>query len=218
MLLSSLDPGFDTLQGTRATDAAETSDEDDDYQELPSSRASDADSDGSDADTESQKGMDGAKDAAVIDEGVSDLDYLKSRMTAGVGQRGNEDKTSSQTSSLTDTRHGAHEQSLPCLLPKLVFVVHLGFQAYATSALVITGDDTDEEDAEGGLASDGQEEEGSGDGVAAVQDDRQASHAQASTKDVDTAMTDVTDNAGESLSTPRSNIKPAGFSKCALCY
>ena len=65
----------------------------------------------------------------------------------------------------------------------------------------ITGDDTDEEDAEGGLASDAEEEkEGPGDdGVDAVQDDRQASHGQASTKDADAAMTDATNDAGESL-------------------
>ena len=101
------------LQDKRTTEAAETSDEEEEYQELPSSRASDADSDKSDADSESQDGVDGAKDAAVIDEGVSDLDYLKSRMKAGVGQRGNEDKTSSQTSSLTDTGQGVLEKSLP---------------------------------------------------------------------------------------------------------
>ena len=77
----------------------------------------------------------------------------------------------------------------------------------------ITGDDTEEEDAEGGLASDGEEEEeGSGeDDVAAVQNDRQASHAQASTKDADTAMTDAT-NHGESLNAPRGRCKPTVFS------
>ena len=77
----------------------------------------------------------------------------------------------------------------------------------------ISGDDTNE-DAEGGLASDGEEEEeGSGDDdVAAVQDDMQASHAQASTRDADTAMTDVPHDAGESLSTPRSHFKAVVFS------
>lgn len=111
--------GCGTLQGKRTTNVGEDSDEEEEYQELPSSRASDADSDGSDADSDSQDGADGAKDAAVVDEGVSDLDYLKSRMKAGVGQQGIEYKTSSQTSSLTDTGQGAHERSLPCLLPML---------------------------------------------------------------------------------------------------
>lgn len=59
--------------------------------------------------------MGGAKDAAVTDEGMSDLDYLKSRMRAGVGQRGIEEKTSSQTSSLTDTGQGTHVPRSPCL-------------------------------------------------------------------------------------------------------
>lgn len=68
----------------------------------------------------------------------------------------------------------------------------------------VTGDNTNEEDAEGGFASDGEEEEeGSGDDdAAALQNDRQASHAQASTKDADAAMTDAT-NDGELSSAPR---------------
>ena len=94
------------MQEKHGTAAAESSDGEEDYQELPSSRASDAQSDGSDADSDLQDGADGVKDAAVIDEGVSDLDYLKSRMKAGVGQRGTEEKTSSQTSSMTDTGQG----------------------------------------------------------------------------------------------------------------
>lgn len=122
------------MQGKRTANVAEDSDAEEEYQELPSSRASDADSDGSDADSDSQDGVDGAKDAAVTDEGVSDLDYLKSRMKAGVGLRGNEDKTSSQTSSLTDTGQGAHERSMPCLLPMLGFVAscHHGFSSGAS--------------------------------------------------------------------------------------
>lgn len=99
-----------TLQGKPAP---ESSDEEEEYQELPSSRASDAHSDGSEADSESLDGADGLKDAAVVDEGVSDLDYLKSRMKAGLDQRDTEDKTSSQTSSLTDTGQGAHELISP---------------------------------------------------------------------------------------------------------
>lgn len=66
----------------------------------------------------------------------------------------------------------------------------------------MVGEDTDEEDAEGGAASGGEQEEKDGD-MAAAQNDRRASHAQASTKDADTAMTDVTDDAGESSSNPQ---------------
>lgn len=66
----------------------------------------------------------------------------------------------------------------------------------------ITGEDSDEEDAAGGGASDGEEEE-EGDDVAGAQNDRRASHAQASTRDADIAMTDATDDAGESSRYPR---------------
>lgn len=97
------------MQVKRGTAAAESSDEEEDYQELPSPPASDAHSDGSDADSDSQDGPDGVKDAAVVDEGVSDLDYLKSRMRAGVGGQGADKETSSQTSSLTDTGQGVHD-------------------------------------------------------------------------------------------------------------
>ena len=111
------------MQVKFGTAAAESSDEEEDYQELPSPPASDARSDGSDADSDLQDGPDGVKDAAVVDEGVSDLDYLKSRMRAGVGARGADKDTSSQTSSLTDTGQGAHEASVGSLVgntePKL---------------------------------------------------------------------------------------------------
>ena len=115
------------MQAKRTTNAAEDSDQEEEYQELPSSRASDARSDGSGSDSESEDGVDDAKDAAVIDEGVSDLDYLKSRMKAGVSQQGSEDKTSSQTSSLTDTGQGTHEPSLLCRM----LVLSLGGPARA---------------------------------------------------------------------------------------
>lgn len=95
------------MQVKRGAAAAESSDEEEDYQELPSNLASDAHSDGSEADSDSQDGPDGVKDAAVVDEGVSDLDYLKSRMRVGV--RGADKETSSQTSSLTDARQGVHD-------------------------------------------------------------------------------------------------------------
>lgn len=45
--------------------------------------------------------------------------------------------------------------------------------------------------------------------MAAAQSDRRASHAQASTKDTDTAMTDATHDAGESSSDP--HWRPAVF-------
>lgn len=78
-------------------------------------------------------------------------------------------------------------------------------------ARCIVGEDTDEEDAEGGAASGGAQEEEDGD-MAAAQNDRRASHAQASTKDADTAMADVTDDAGESSSNPQCPCRPAVFS------
>lgn len=108
LLPSFLHPATSAVGSWQGKHASESSDEEEDYQELPSNRASDAHSDGSEADSDSLDGADGLKDAALVDEGVSDLDYLKSRMKAGVGQHDTEDKTSSQTSSLTDTGQGAH--------------------------------------------------------------------------------------------------------------
>jgi len=93
-----------------ANEAARSSDEEEDYQELPSSRDSDAhpaaesDTDHDDSDLADEANT--ARDAAVLDEGVSDLDYLKSRMKAGVGQAEADDKADSETSSLTDTGPG----------------------------------------------------------------------------------------------------------------
>ena len=91
-------------------EAGQSSDEEDDYQELPSSRDSDAQL-ASEADTDGdESGLDSARDrerdAAVMDEGVSDLDYLKSRMKANVGQTNPGEGSSSQTSSMTDTGQG----------------------------------------------------------------------------------------------------------------
>lgn len=103
------------FQVKRGTAPADSSDEEEDYQELPSCMASDAHSDGSDADSDLQAGPDGGKDAAVVDEGVSDLDYLKSRMKAGIGKRDADKETSSQTSSLTDTGQGVYDGSCLCL-------------------------------------------------------------------------------------------------------
>lgn len=96
----------------QAKSAVQSSDDEDDYQELPSGRASDAhpasdaDTDSADSDLEDRAGTD--KDAAVLDEGVSDLDYLRSRVKAGVGRLDTEEQSSSQTSSRTDTTPGAH--------------------------------------------------------------------------------------------------------------
>ncbi len=60
--------------------AARSSDEEEDYQELPSRDsdahpASESDTDNDDSDLADE--VDTARDAAVLDEGVSDLDYLK---------------------------------------------------------------------------------------------------------------------------------------------
>ncbi|KAL3138544.1 hypothetical protein ABBQ32_006320 [Trebouxia sp. C0010 RCD-2024] len=149
-------------QVKRGAAAAESSDEEEDYQELPSNLASDAHSDGSEADSDSQDGPDGVKDAAVVDEGVSDLDYLKSRMRVGV--RGADKETSSQTSSLTDARQG---------------------------------DDTDAEDAEGGHHGEDEGVQPQDADAVAMQQDRQASHAHASTKDADSPKVPVTQDGGE---------------------
>ena len=74
-----------------------SSDEEEEYQELPSSRDSDASA--SDSGDEDQP----VQDAAVLDEGVSDLDYLKSRMKSRIVHQDADERSSSQTSSLTDT-------------------------------------------------------------------------------------------------------------------
>lgn len=86
----------------RSASAAVSSDEEEEYQELPSSRDSDS---ASDSDVEDQP------DAAVLDEGVSDMDYLKSRMKSTVGAVDVEERSSSQTSSLTDTHQAEEEQA-----------------------------------------------------------------------------------------------------------
>ena len=99
-----------TKDNAIANEAARSSDEEEDYQELPSSRESDAhpaaDSDTEHDDSDLADEANTARDAAVLDEGVSDLDYLKSRMKAGVGQAEADDKADSETSSLTDTGPG----------------------------------------------------------------------------------------------------------------
>ena len=74
-----------------------SSDKEEEYQELPSSRDSDASA--SDSGDEDQP----VQDATVLDEGVSDLDYLKSRVKSRVEHQDAEERSSSQTSSLTDT-------------------------------------------------------------------------------------------------------------------
>ena len=90
--------------------AMDVSEDEEDYQELPSSRDSDAQPASDPAAEEDQSDLEDAaphsKDAVVLDEGVSDLDYLRSRMKAGVGQAEPDDKSNSQTSSLTDTGQG----------------------------------------------------------------------------------------------------------------
>ncbi len=93
-----------TKHNAGANEAARSSDEEEDYQELPSGRDSDAHP-AAEANT--------ARDAAVLDEGVSDLDYLRSRMKAGVGQAGADDKADSETSSLTDTGPGKEATDSP---------------------------------------------------------------------------------------------------------
>ena len=85
--------------------AADGSDDEDSYQELPSNDDTAARTDDSDSGAEAA-----ALDAAVLDDGVSDLDYLKSRMKPHVGtQQQPDDRSSSQTSSLTDTHEQAEE-------------------------------------------------------------------------------------------------------------
>ena len=110
-----------TKHAAVANEAARSSDEEEDYQELPSSRDSDAhpaaDSDTDHNDSDLADEANTARDAAVLDEGVSDLDYLKSRMKAGVGQAEADDKADSETSSLTDTGPGkeATDNLLDCV-------------------------------------------------------------------------------------------------------
>jgi len=117
-----------------ANEAARSSDEEEDYQELPSSRDSDAhpaaesDTDHDDSDLADEANT--ARDAAVLDEGVSDLDYLKSRMKAGVGQAEADDKADSETSSLTDTGPGKEATDSPfdyvsCFCPVICQSPHL---------------------------------------------------------------------------------------------
>ena len=99
-----------TKHNAIAYEAARSSDEEEGYQELPSSRDSDAypavDSDTEHDDSDLADEANTARDAALLDEGVSDLDYLKSRMKAGVGQAEADDKADSEASSLTDTGPG----------------------------------------------------------------------------------------------------------------
>lgn len=75
--------------------AENSSDDEEEYQELPSAPGSDADESASDIEEQP------TGDAAVLDEGISDLEYLKSRVRANVGAQ--DGTSSSQTSSLTDT-------------------------------------------------------------------------------------------------------------------
>ncbi len=106
-----------TKHNAIANEAARSSDEEEDYQELPSSRDSDAhpaaDSDTDHDDSDLADEANTARNAAVLDEGVSDLDYLKSRMKAGVGQAEADDKVDSETSSLTDTGPGEEATDSP---------------------------------------------------------------------------------------------------------
>ena len=62
----------------------------------------------------------------------------------------------------------------------------------------ITGDDTDEEDSEGGQHGEDEGVQPQDDDAVAMQQDRQASHAHASTKDADSAKVPVTHDGGES--------------------
>ena len=95
----------------RQVEAEDGSDDEDQYQDLPSNRDSEAAQLASDADPDvNESGLDDAEidmEEAIMDEGISDLDYLKSRMKASVAQASDEDEPStSQTSSLTDTGQG----------------------------------------------------------------------------------------------------------------
>ena len=86
----------------RSATAADSSDDEAEYQDLPSSR---------DADSASNSDVEDQPDAAVLDEGLSDMDYLKSRMKADAGAADVEERSSSQTSSLTDTHQAEEEQA-----------------------------------------------------------------------------------------------------------
>lgn len=113
--------------------AARSSDEEEDYQELPSRDsdahpASESDTDNDDSNLADE--VDTARDAAVLDEGVSDLDYLKSRMKPGIGQAEADDKADSETSSLTDTGPGKEATDSPfdyvsCFCPVICQSPHL---------------------------------------------------------------------------------------------
>ena len=131
-----------TSHNTQAKSTVQSSDDEDDYQELPSGRdsdahpASDADTDSADSDLEDGTGTD--KDAAVLDEGVSDLDYLRSRVKAGVGRLDTEEQSSSQTSSCTDTTPGAHiKQHMSLYL--LAVYLGLAMQCCTALCLYVTG-------------------------------------------------------------------------------
>jgi hypothetical protein len=113
--------------------AARSSDDEEDYQELPSRDsdahpASESDTDNDDSNLADE--VDTARDAAVLDEGVSDLDYLKSRMKPGIGQAEADDKADSETSSLTDTGPGKEATDSPfdyvsCFCPVICQSPHL---------------------------------------------------------------------------------------------
>ena len=107
-------------QRKRQIGAVHSSDDEDQYQDLPSKQDSEAAQLASDADTDdSESGLNDTaidKDDVVMDEGVSDLDYLKSRTNTNVVQARDEDETTSQTSSWTDTGQGG--SLLTPLLPK----------------------------------------------------------------------------------------------------
>lgn len=109
--------------------AARSSDEEEDYQELPSRDsdahpASESDTDNDDSNLADE--VDTARDAAVLDEGVSDLDYLKSRMKPGIGQAEADDKADSETSSLTDTGPGKEATDyVSCFCPVICQSPHL---------------------------------------------------------------------------------------------
>lgn len=101
------------LQAKRSAAAAESSDEEEDYQQLPSKGASHARSDSTDVDSDAESdAVGGIKHSALVGEDISDLDYLKSKMKAGLGQQDSEHRASSQTSSLTDTGQGAQATKL----------------------------------------------------------------------------------------------------------
>lgn len=161
-----------------ANEAARSSDEEEDYQELPTSRDSDAhpaaESDTDNDDSDPADEADTARDAALLDEGVSDLDYLKSRMKAGIGQAEADDKADSETSSLTDTGPGE------------------------------LGDEGDEEAAEHRPEGDEEHED-------AVQQDRRASHAKASTRHADEQMPDAAHDAEDEEPTGRLFLRNLPF-------